>query len=196
MTLVDRAYALCLGITRALALLSGIAVVAMAFTIAADVLLRKTTSISVPGTDELGGYVFAATTAIAFSFALLENANVRIDALSRLTPPGMRAVIEIAGLVALGAFVFLVTWRGAVLVADSLAYDSRSITPLNTPLAVPQSVWLAGLCLYALNIVVVILMLLRHWSDRAALPHAFRGEGADLSTPEGEVASARTGKGG
>ena len=68
----------------------------------------------------------------------------------------MRAVLDLLGLVLLTGFVLLLTWRATLLFTDTVENWSRSITPLQTPLAIPQSLWLAGLLLFSFTLLLIV----------------------------------------
>ena len=121
-----------------------------------DVLLRKFLSVTLGGADEISGYLFAIATMWAFSYAALHRVNVRIDALYMLLPRALRAVLDLLGLTLLTGFVLLLTWRAALLFTDTVENWSRSITPLQTPLAIPQSLWLAGLVLFSFTLLLIM----------------------------------------
>ena len=60
------------------------------------------------------------------------------------------------------------TWRASGLLADTYANQSRSISPLQTPLAIPQTAWFAGLVLFVvtgtvLTISSLISFIKRDW---------------------------------
>ena len=121
-----------------------------------DVLLRKFLSVTLGGADEISGYLFAIATVWAFSYAALHRVNVRIDALYTHFPRPLRAVLDLLGLALLTGFVLLLTWRATLLFTDTVENWSRSITPLQTPLAIPQSLWLAGLLLFSFTLVLIM----------------------------------------
>ena len=179
---------------RGLIAVSGAALIAVAIVITADILLRKTIGFSIPATDELAGYVFAISTAVAFSFALLENANVRVDVLYDRAKPRVRRLIDFLGFAALGLFVLLLTWRASLLLYDSYLYDSRSISPLNTALVYPQAIWVAALCLYGFNLVLMILIALRALLLGAPMPGKFDSDAASRDLIEVETAPAANGR--
>ena len=67
----------------------GVLMLVAAVVVTLDVLQRKVshlTGLSISGSDEISGYLFAISTAWAFSFALLHRANVRVDALYLVLP--------------------------------------------------------------------------------------------------------------
>ena len=142
--------------------IAGGALILAAFMVSIDVILRKTISVSMGGADEITGYVFAVGTAWAFTFTLLDRANVRIDALYQFLPPYVRAILDIVSMIVLGGFMFLVTKGAYSVFYGSLGWPfgesefwSVSITPLLTPLAIPQGLWLVGLILFLFALALV-----------------------------------------
>ena len=138
----------------------GVLMLIAAVIVTLDVLQRKVshlTGLSISGSDEISGYLFAISTAWAFSFALLHRANVRVDALYLLLPRRMRALLDILGIIILSAFVAVVTWHAMQFFIHNATNWSKSITPLLTPLAIPQFFWIIGLVLFVLNLLLVLL---------------------------------------
>lgn len=130
--------------SRYLAWFGGALLLACAFLVTFDVLTRKFFNYSIGGADELTGYAFCASTALAFSFALFERAHIRIDFVYRLMPQTLRSIADVLGLVLLIAFAALVVSTIYPLISDTIKYSSRSITPLRTPLIYPQAIWFFG----------------------------------------------------
>ncbi len=151
-------------IARGSVWIAGAALVFAAFMVTVDVIARKAFSVSMAGADEITGYVFAVGTAWAFSLTLLDRANVRIDALYQFLPRRVQAVLDIVGLLFLGGFMFLLTKAAYSVFYGSLGWPfgetefwSVSITPLLTPLAIPQGLWLLGLLMFMLTLALVLL---------------------------------------
>lgn len=159
--------------------IGGLLMIVAAFVVTVDVFLRKFFATTVGGADEISGYLFAIATVWAFSYAVLHRVNVRIDALYMHFPVPLRAVLDLLGLVLLGLFVGILTWRASLLFADTVENWSRSITPLQTPLAIPQSFWLLGLILFSITLVLLIV---------ACLAALVRGDFARIQ----RIAGART----
>jgi TRAP-type mannitol/chloroaromatic compound transport system permease small subunit len=136
----------------------GALMLAAAFLVAVDVLLRKFLLVSLGGADELSGYAFAIGTAWALSFTLLRRAHVRVDALYGHLPQRMRAALDIAALAALAVFGFLLAWHASAMWRTSWDFAARATTPLQTPLWIPQGLWAFGLILFVL---VTLALLLR-----------------------------------
>jgi len=112
--------------------------------VTAEVFMRKLFNISIGGADEISGYAFGVATTLGFAYALFERAHIRVDALVLRFPRELQVWINLFGLVLLVGFAAVVTWTAWGLVADTLTHGSRSITPMRTPLAIPQIPWLAG----------------------------------------------------
>jgi TRAP-type C4-dicarboxylate transport system permease small subunit len=139
-----------------------------------DVVLRKVLNWSFGGADEIAGYMFAISTALAMSFALLQRTHVRIDALYTILPPRVRTTLDILAFVMLASFLGLITERAFAVWWGSYESSSVSVTPLVTPLAVPQGFWFAGfvfvmmvIALLALRIVIAVVQ--RDWVRIAQL---------------------------
>lgn len=142
-----------------------------AFMVTTDVLIRATTGRSMGGSDEISGYLFAVSTSWAFAHALLHRVNVRVDALYLLMGRSVQAVLDVLGVATLAVLVFVVTWRAIWVFEYSASYWAKSITPMQTPLAIPQFFWLLGLLLFSATLIVVLLRCLiavARW-DRAAI---------------------------
>ena len=133
-------------------------VVLAAFAIAVDVIMRKTMNTTLGGASELSGYVLAISTAWALSLTLLDRAHVRIDSLYTLLPVRLCAVLDILALVSFMVFAGFLTWQGWHMFTQSVNRGSVSLTPLATPLAIPQFLWVAGLAFFFL---VMVLLLVR-----------------------------------
>jgi TRAP-type C4-dicarboxylate transport system permease small subunit len=114
------------------------------------------TFIKYPGADEVAGYLFAISTTWAFGFALLTRANVRIDALYMLLPRAVAAVLDVLGLLVLTGFTMVLTKQAIVVYLNSIEQGAVSITPLQTKLAIPQTLWVAGLVFFVLVLFLVL----------------------------------------
>ena len=142
----------------------GALVLLAALLIGVDVVLRKFFDASIGGADELAGYALALGTTWALAATLLERAHIRIDSLYVLLPRPLRFTLDIGGLVLLVTFFALIAWHGSRVVAQSWTAESRSQSALQTPLVIPQAIWLLGLIAF----VAIGLLLLVHASMLAA----------------------------
>jgi len=136
----------------------GWAMLSAAFLVTYDVITRKLLNISIAGADEISGYVFAISTACAYSYALLTRANIRIDFIYNLLPVKIQRTLDVLSMLLTAGFFAVVCFYSFNLVSDAIEYGSRSVTPLQTPLAIPQTLWFAALC-FALFTALVLLVL-------------------------------------
>ena len=126
--------------------------------ITVDVVTRKFFAFGLGGSDELSGYAFAISISWALSFATLQRANIRIDALYQVLPVRVCAFLDWLSLVCLGVFIVYLTRYAADVAAISWERNSTANTILATPLWIPQYLWVAGL---AWLCVVLAIMFLR-----------------------------------
>lgn len=115
-----------------------------------ETLSRKLFNVSLQGADELGGYALAVGSTISFSLALMGRNHIRVDVFHSRFPRRLQAAmnwLSITSLALLGAFI---AWVAFKVVSDTLEYGSTAQTPWATPLIWPQSVWFAGLVVFAL----------------------------------------------
>ena len=146
--------------------LGGFAMLLAAFMIVIEVIGRKIGGLTllgiempafrVPGSDEYSAYVFAGATTWAYAYCLINRSHIRIDALYNLFPRPVRAVLDVVGLAALGLYITFLTERSWDVLLKTLDKGSRAATPQQTPLWLPQGVWVAGLTFFT----VVTLFLL------------------------------------
>ena len=147
-------------ISRVAVWVGGAALLICAFMVTGDVILRKFLSITMSGSDEISGYVFAAGTTWAYSFCLLHRSNVRIDALYNFLPTWPRAILDAVGLLLLLGYMTYLTNKSIDVLVTSWHRDSVSITTLATPLWIPQLAWVAGLCWFVLTLSFLLIYVL------------------------------------
>jgi TRAP-type C4-dicarboxylate transport system permease small subunit len=126
----------------------GALVLAAAVLIGIDVTLRKLFNASIGGADELAGYALALGTAWSLGAALLDRTHIRIDSLYGLFPRWLRLALDFAGTALLLAFFGLIARHGWSVAQQSWLSSSRSQSALATPTVIPQAIWLAGLALF------------------------------------------------
>ena len=101
----------------------------------------------------------------ARGFTLIELGHVRIDILRSRAPALGRTLFDLVAMLALAGTVTLIAIRGWPVLSRSLANSSRANTPLETPLALVQTPWLAGWVWFAivawLTFIAALLLILR-----------------------------------
>ncbi|MEL6374287.1 MAG: TRAP transporter small permease subunit, partial [Pseudomonadota bacterium] len=103
------------------------------------------------------GYVFAAGTTWAYSYALIHRNNVRIDALYNVLPLWLRALLDVVALALLLLFMGVLTTQAYTVFETSWIQNSRSVTTLALPLWLPQLLWFAGLALFVFTLSFLLL---------------------------------------
>lgn len=148
--------------------ISGGAILAIALLVTADVILRRLFVVTITGAADISGYLFAAATAIAYSFALLHRVHMRIDAVYMFASRPIKAALDVLGVMLLTLFVSVVTYYAAHVLMSSWSANSRSISILRTPLWIPQLVWFSGLLLFSLSLIflstyALLSLFKRNW---------------------------------
>ncbi|MEZ5931962.1 MAG: TRAP transporter small permease [Alphaproteobacteria bacterium] len=158
---IDRLLNAARRLSRLLVWIGGALLLLAAFLVTAEVLLRKFFGVSIGGADELSGYAFGVATTLGFAYALFERAHIRVDALYALLPMGAKLAASVIGLVLLLGFAGIASWTALDLVADTLRHGSRSITPMRTPLAIPQIPWLLGWLFFLVAGLLLLIAAIR-----------------------------------
>ena len=143
--------------SQVLVWIGGCLIVLSAILVTVEVILRKLFNVSLGGADEISGYAFGVATTFGFAYALFQRAHIRVDALYNLFPGWLKTIANLVGVILLAGFVGIVCIMAWGLVADTLEHGSHSITPMRTPLALPQIPWLAGWLFFLVCCVLVIV---------------------------------------
>jgi len=140
--------------------LGGALIFLMAFPITIDVVTRKIFNISFLESYEISTYIFAIAVPLGFGYALFAGAHIRIDVVFARLKGGSRAALDILGLLLLTGVVCVFSWQALRTAYESFKMGARSNSTLGTPLALPQSLWAAGLALFALICLVVTIRVI------------------------------------
>jgi TRAP-type C4-dicarboxylate transport system permease small subunit len=132
-------------VTRWSAWFSGALLLAAAFLICFEVMIRKVFSLSIGGSEELSGFALAAATAWGLAYTLYERGHIRIDSLYIHLPERGRAGLDILGLVIFLFFFGLTMWRGWEVFLTSWGRNARTMSSMASPLIYPQFLWGLGL---------------------------------------------------
>lgn len=140
--------------------LGGTALLISAIIVTVDVISRKIFNATLGGSDEISGYVFAASTTWAYSYCLLNRSNVRIDVLYNFLPERLRSILDIIGLALLLYYMGYLTDRAYDVFWTSWTGNAISNTTLLTPLWIPQLAWVLGLMLFVFTLAFMLLYTL------------------------------------
>jgi TRAP-type C4-dicarboxylate transport system permease small subunit len=165
---LDRIRGLLERLSRYATWVGGASLLLAAIMVAVDVMFRKFLGITMSGSDEISGYVFAASTTWAYSYCLLHRSHIRIDALYNTLPLPARALLDVFGVTLLLFYVAVLTRHAWVAFATSYVNNSVSITTLATPQWIPQLFWVAGLIMFTVTLAFVLFHALvgvvtRNW---------------------------------
>ncbi len=155
---------------RTIAIICGVVLLVIVALTLAEIALRQIVGRGLGGVDEVSGYVMAGVAAWGFSYALVDRAHVRIDVATGRLPIAGRSLFDFIALVSVCGVAILVSWYGWNVLSRSFQGASRANTPLETPLWIPQSIWLGGWLWLALvsgllAICVAALMLRKRWEE-------------------------------
>lgn len=121
-------------LTRRVAVLGFMGLVAMALLTLTDVLLRWTHLPRIPGFGDYGEVVFAVVIATCFPAGLLQGHNITIRFLGRAVGRKGAAWLEMIGALATLLFFTLLVWQFVIYTID-LAANTRTTRTLELPLA-------------------------------------------------------------
>ena|SRR6185295_4537840 len=145
-------------ISRGGAIIGGAMLLLAAITICIDIVLRYAFAMTVGGADELAGYALAISSAWGFSAALLSRSHIRIDTVYVRVGSRVRATLDLLSAGCFTLFVGLVAWYGWGVLQQSYRSDSHSLSAIEMPLVLPQTLWFAGLAFF---VAVALLLLAR-----------------------------------
>ncbi len=152
-------------VARIAAILSGYAVLAIAFLTGIEIIGRKFFGFSLQGVDDYGGYVLAITAAVGACYTMAQRGHTRIDLFLLRMPRGVQRWLNVLAMLTLAALATYSALRGWSVLAESIEFQSVSSTPAQTPLWAPQTLWLAGLTLFAVFAIAyaahAVVLLLR-----------------------------------
>lgn len=143
--------ALCDRLCFLLALISGILFLFLAFYITVDALGRSSGGFYSGAANDIAVYTLAVGGTWGFAHALRVSAHVRVDLLLPLIPARLRYLLNVGNVLLVGAFASMTSFYCWRLVHSSWLTDTRSITPLQTPLVIPQGLMAAGITILAVE---------------------------------------------
>ena len=130
--------------------LFGTALVGLSIFVSLETVLRKLFNYSFQGADELGGYVLAVGSSLAFVVALYDRAHIRIDVLHARFPKKLQSIMDWLSIVSIAVLSLYMIYVGRIVIRDTMSYGSTAPTAWATPLIIPQGIWYAALCLFAI----------------------------------------------
>lgn len=147
LTLLDR-------LATVLAFIAGASVFILSLLISFDVVARRFFGFSLQGTDEIGGYVLAIVGSLGMIHVLNRREFTRIDLLLRVTPLAVQRVLHVIAYLSLAAMVVFFATHAITTLEDTILFQSRANTPLQTPMWIPQGLWTIGMVFFAVMAVI------------------------------------------
>lgn len=122
---------------------------------------RKWLGFSLQGVDELGGYILAITTGLAFTVALIDRSHIRIDMLYDRCSKKTQAWLDWASSLLVASMSMLLAYVGILTLNETVEFGSTAPTPWATPLVYPQGIWLLTLLIFALAAMLIFVRITR-----------------------------------
>ena len=142
--------------------LFGVALVALSVFVSVETVSRKLFNFSFEGADELGGYVLAVGSSLAFVVALVDRAHIRIDVLHARLPKRLQSIMDWLSILSIAGLGIFILYVGRIVIEDTIAYGSTAPTPWATPLIWPQAAWYGALCLFSLSAIFMAIRATMH----------------------------------
>lgn len=165
-----RFYLLATRVSLLAAWLSAAILVGIALFIALEIVLRNLFNTSTYVTGEFVGYGIAAMTFLAMGHALASGDLIRVRLVTDLLGPRARRGVELVCVVLTLLAMILLAWFFLKSTERFWSNGSVSETIAETPLWIPQAVMLAGILVFALQLVAHGAMLIADPDHR--LPEA------------------------
>lgn len=154
---LDRLVAHSFTLARVSGWICGLLLTVSAFLIGLDIALREIFVVTLGGANELSGYALAVSSSWGCTVALVHRMHVRIDSVYTHLSARVRALLDMVGLAAFIYFLAFVTFYAWKVLEQSIESNSRSISALGAPLAIPQAVWFAGFVIFLLVAAIYLL---------------------------------------
>ena len=135
-------------ISRILAWVGGaIILVGCSGLITIDVVTRYLFKRGMVESFEISGYALAAC--IGLGFATTSKTHIRVDILLDAFPRPVRVAFDLLSALSLALLAVALAWFCWGTLAQSMAMNAKSVSALQTPMALPQSVWWVGIFWFA-----------------------------------------------
>ena len=135
---------------RTLAIIGGWWLLGLAFVTVFEIFARKFFAYSLLGVDEVGAYTLAIFSTLSFAYALVTRSHTRVDFLLGHLPGPLRALLNAIAYLLLATLAAYAAWRGWAVLEESIEFQAHANSPLQTPMWLPQTAWLAGLVGFAI----------------------------------------------
>jgi TRAP-type C4-dicarboxylate transport system permease small subunit len=137
-------------ISRILAWLGGaVILVGCSGLITIDVITRYLFKRGMVESFEISGYALAACIGLGLGFSTTSKTHIRVDILLDAFPRSVRVAFDLLASLSLALLAVALAWFCWGTLAQSMAMNAKSVSALQTPMALPQSVWWVGIFWFA-----------------------------------------------
>ncbi|TAJ97686.1 MAG: TRAP transporter small permease [Reyranella sp.] len=137
-------------ISRILAWIGGaIILIGCSGLITIDVITRFLFKRGMVESFEVSGYALAACIGLGLGFATTSKTHIRVDILLDAFPRPVRVAFDLLAALSLALLAVALAWFCWGTVAQSMAMNAKSVSTLQTPMALPQSIWWVGIFWFA-----------------------------------------------
>jgi len=98
---------------------------------------------------EISGYALAACIGLGLGFATTSKTHIRVDILLDAFPRPVRVALDLVASLSLALIAVALAWFCWGTLAQSMAMNAKSVSALQTPMALPQSIWWIGIFWFA-----------------------------------------------
>lgn len=146
-------------ISQSAAIIAGLMILAAVLLISAETVLRKAFSISLGGVDEITSYILAISCSFSMSYAFIKQSHIRVEILYQSLKKHQYK-LDLLAILSLAVFSFTLSYFGYKIVYFSIIKNSLANTPLQTPLALPQFIWLVGFVFFSFVLLSYFIVML------------------------------------
>lgn len=136
-------------VVRFASILCGWWLLGYCFLVVLDIVGRAQFGLTLQGTDEIGGYTLAVTSAFGFAQTLLARRHTRIELVIQRLPRIPAALLNLAAAIVIAGVAVYLLERGWSVLEESIEFMAVSNSPLQIPMWIPQGLWVIGLGLFA-----------------------------------------------
>lgn len=114
-----------------------------------DIVTRAVLGRTVLESFEISGYALALCIGLGMGYTVTTKANIRVDILTGRLPLTLRLPFDILASLALAVTALAFAWYTLDVLQESWRLGARSISTLQVPLILPQSIWWLGFVWFA-----------------------------------------------
>lgn len=140
-------------------------ILGMGVTVTYEIVARYFFDAPTTWAQEISVYFLLALALLGLAPTLAADEHIRIDLVTRKLPLAAQRWLRICALAAIAIYAGIAAVGGWGMVQQSLRFGRKSLTLLEVPVWIPQTLLPIGMALLALTAVVGIAALLWHTAD-------------------------------